>query len=505
MVHPTTSIPSGFVVFALAHLQAVHAPPAAKFEVRPEVTRAEIEAHVRYLASDELAGRKTGTEGAVLAARHLADVLARSGVEPAGDGGGFLQAVPVVRVRATAVPELSLLSRRPSGEGTGKDRHGAEAIVPVFGEDFDVSRVAFDRKDLRVLVARSASEIPAQGSPDAAIFLDTGRSPARRWLEESGHPDGDGFALVVLAGSDRPGQPKREPSLGESITLGRTVETAERPRITVRGALLDRFRRAEIESLSLRTHVVSDAPPAFNVVGRIPGAGLAGEPALAEEAVVVSAHFDHLGVRGNASDPGHDSATSEDRIYNGADDDASGCAAVLEIAGALAAGPKPARTVIFLLATGEELGLLGTRHYLDHPVVPLEKTIANLNVEMIGRPDALVGGPGKLWLTGFERTDLGPACSQADLAVLADPRPDQHFFERSDNYAFVQRGIVGQTFSTYDLHADYHHVTDEADRLDYDHMESCVRSVLGAVRLVTNGKLGPRWNTGFEPKPRTSR
>jgi len=489
MAHPATWFLRGVVAVALAHLQAAQAPSVPKIELRPEVTRAEIEAHVRYLASDQLAGRKTGTEGAVLAAHHLADVLKRCGVEPAGDDGGFLQAVPVARVRASALPELSLRSRADGG---------GESIAAVFGQDFEVSRAAFDRKDLRVLVASSASGIPSKAEPEAALFLDTGRGQARRWLEESGHPDGDEFALVILAGSEKPGEPKREASSGESITLPREGETADRPRLTVRGALLGRFRRGEIESLSLRTHVVSDSPPAFNVVGRIPGAGRGDDSILAEEAVVVSAHYDHLGIREAGSG-------GEDRIYNGADDDASGCAAVLEIAGALASGRKPARTVIFLLATGEEVGLLGTRHYLDHPAVPLEKTIANLNVEMIGRPDALVGGPGKLWLTGFERTDLGAACSKAGLGVLADPRPDQHFFERSDNYAFVMRGIVGQTFSTYDLHDDYHHVTDEADLLDYDHMQACVESVLGAVRLVTDGDLRPRWNPGFEPKPRARR
>lgn len=505
MTHPTMPFQSGFVAFALAGLQAVQVSPPAKLELRPEVTRAEIEAEVRHLASDELAGRKTGTEGAVQAARYLADVLARSGVEPAGDEGSFLQAVPVVRVRAAAVPELSLRVRPKSGEAAKDDPRGGAAIAPVFGADFEVSRAAFDRKDLRVLVAASADAIPAQATPDAAIFLDTGRGSARRWLEESGHPDGEGFAAVILAGSALRGEPKLEPTLGESITLARGAAKAERPRITVRGALLERFRGGEIETLSLRTHVISDEPPAFNVVGRIPGVGLAGEPALAAEAVVLSAHYDHLGVHEAGSEHGSEAAATEDRIYNGADDDASGCAAVLEIAGALAAGPKPARTVIILLATGEEVGLLGTQHYLDHPAVPLEKTVANLNVEMIGRPDALVGGPGKLWLTGFERTDLGPACARAGLAIVADPRLDQHFFERSDNYAFVLRGIVGQTFSTYDLHDDYHHVTDEADRLDFDHMKTCVQSVLGAVRLVTDGGLRPRWNDGFEPKRRTSR
>jgi hypothetical protein len=485
--------PSGFVVLALASLQATAPTAPPKVEFRPEVTRAEIEADVRYLASDALAGRKTGTEGAVLAAHYLADLLARSGVEPAGDKGTFLQAVPLVRTRATALPELALRAR------------GEKApVLPVFGQDFEVSRVAFERQDLRVLVARSASEIPEKGSPDAALFLDAGRGPARRWLEESGHPDGEGFALVVLAGPAGAGEPKREPSGGESIGLKGAEGKVERPRITARGPLLERFRRGEIESLDLRTHVVTDEPPAFNVVGLIPGAGLAGEPGLASEAVVISAHYDHLGVREGGPEP-EGGAAAEDRIYNGADDDASGCAAVLEVAGALASGKKPARTVIVLLATGEEFGLLGTLHYLDHPAVPLEKTIANLNVEMIGRPDALVGGPGKLWLTGFERTDLGPACAKAGLVVVQDPRPDEHFFERSDNYAFVMRGIVGQTFSTYDLHEDYHHVSDEADRLDYDHMQLCVQSVLGAVRLVTDGLLRPSWNAGFEPKRRTGR
>ena len=450
---------------------------------RPEVTREEIEAHVRRLASDELAGRKTGTEGAVLAAKHLAEALGRCGVEPAGDEGGFFQAVPIIRIRASALPELTLRAR------------SSEAIVPVYGEDFETSRVAFDGKDLRVLAATSAAGIPEKGAPEAAIFLDASRSTARRWLEESGHPDGEGFAAVIVAGSDRPGEARREPPAGESIDLDRPGERPARARITVRGPLLERFRRGEIESLSLRTHVVSEKPPAYNVVGRIRGAGSAGDSTLASEAVVVSAHYDHLGV----------AESGEDRIYNGADDDASGCAAVLEIAGALASGPKPARTVVFLLATGEEVGLLGTQHYLDHPVVPLDKTVANLNVEMIGRPDALVGGPGKLWLTGYERTDLGKACEGAGLAVVADPRPDQHFFERSDNYAFVLRGIVGQTFSTYDLHKDYHEVSDEADRLDYAHMESCVRSVLGAVRLVTDGTLRPKWNEGHEPKRRPGR
>lgn len=468
------------------------AATAQALALQPAVTRAEIEAHVRYLASDELAGRKTGTEGAVRAAHYLAEVLERSGVEPAGDAGTYLQSVPLVRSVAEGVPELSL---------TGSEG----AVEAVYGQDFDLTRrAAGDRTGLRIVYAASAAEIPKDGLADAALFLDAARGPARRWLEESGLAEGAGPAVVVLAGPAQPGEAKRRALGGDSLRLDRGEPEAGPAWIVVRGPLVERFRRRGIASLSLKSRVASDRPPAFNVLGRIRGVGLSGDATLADETVVLSAHYDHLGVLPAGS--GTKSADGvEDRLYNGADDDASGCAAVLEIAGALAAGPKPARTVIVLLATGEEFGLLGTEHYLDHPAVPLDKTIANLNVEMIGRPDSLVGGAGKLWLTGYERSDLGPACAAAGIDVVADPRPDEMFFERSDNMAFVVRGIVGQTFSTYDLHEDYHHVTDEADRLDYAHMETCVRAVLGAVGLVTEGKLRPRWNAGFEPKIRKGR
>jgi Zn-dependent M28 family amino/carboxypeptidase len=175
---------------------------------------------------------------------------------------------------------------------------------------------------------------------------------------------------------------------------------------------------------------------------------------------------------------------------------------VLELADAFGHGPPPARTLVFLLVTGEEIGLLGTTYYLDHPAVPLDRTLANVNFEMVGRPDALVGGAGRLWLTGYERTTLGPEWSAAGLAIAPDARPEEHFYERSDNIAFVERGIVGQTLSSYDLHEDYHTVADEPDTLDYRHMEAAARLAYAACRMLADGVLAPRWNeteAGAEP------
>jgi Zn-dependent M28 family amino/carboxypeptidase len=224
---------------------------------------------------------------------------------------------------------------------------------------------------------------------------------------------------------------------------------------------------------------------AVNVVGILRGS----DPVLKDSVVLVDAHYDHLGMRG----PG----VNGDSIYNGADDDASGTVAVLAIAKALAAS-KPKRTIIFAATTGEETGLLGTRWYLDHPVVPIAQMSANLEIEMIGRPDSLAGGAGRAWLTGFARSTMGPTFAAAKLPIVADARPKENFFERSDNIAFARAGVPAHTLSSFNLHRDYHQVTDEASRADIPHMTAVIRAGAAAVRLLANG-TAPKWVPGGQP------
>lgn len=226
---------------------------------------------------------------------------------------------------------------------------------------------------------------------------------------------------------------------------------------------------------------------AFNVVGMIPGS----DPALRHEAVIVGAHYDHVGI-GRAVDG--------DSIYNGADDDASGTVAVLEIARALLRGPAPKRTVVFFLATGEEVGMLGTRWYLDHPVVPLDSTVSGFFVEMIGRPDSLAGGPGRAWLTGYERSTVGAMLAAAGVPLVPDPRPAQNFFERSDNTPFARRGVPAHVISSFNLHGDYHRPGDEADRIDYAHMARVIDAAIQGTRVLADGPR-PQWNPGGRPAP----
>jgi Zn-dependent M28 family amino/carboxypeptidase len=118
---------------------------------------------------------------------------------------------------------------------------------------------------------------------------------------------------------------------------------------------------------------------------------------------------------------------------------------------------------------------------------------------MLGMPDELAGGVGKVWLTGFERTNLGPLFVSAGFDVGPDMRPEQNFFERSDNIVFVKKGIVGQTLSTGGDNPNYHQVTDEVHTLDFEHMRRCGQAALEAARLLTSGQVTPAWNEG-EPK-----
>jgi Zn-dependent M28 family amino/carboxypeptidase len=237
----------------------------------------------------------------------------------------------------------------------------------------------------------------------------------------------------------------------------------------------------------------SDAAPgrhemAYNLIGLLKGS----DPKLAGEVIFVDAHYDHLGIG---------APVAGDSIYNGADDDASGTVSVLAVARALANGPHPKRSILFVLTTGEEEGLLGTNWLLLHFPLSLDSVVANLETEMIGRPDSLAGGPGRAWLTGYDRSTMGVMLARAHIAIVADPRPSEHFFERSDNIAFAERGIPAHTLSSFNLHADYHQPSDELSRIDFAHMTAVINTATRAVRLFANGPL-PVWNPSGRPVPR---
>lgn len=222
-----------------------------------------------------------------------------------------------------------------------------------------------------------------------------------------------------------------------------------------------------------------------NVIGILRGR----DPKLSKETILLSAHLDHLGVR---------EGMSGDNIFNGADDDASGVTAVLELAEALAKGTRPKRTVVFVLFGSEEIGGDGARYFQEHPPVPVESFVANLEFEMIARPDLAVA-PHTLWLTGYERSDLGAQLAVHGARLVADPHPEQNFFRRSDNYVLALKGIIAHTVSSYGLHTDYHRPSDDLAHVDFAHMTEAIASMVGPVRWLVNTNFKPQWSKDGKP------
>lgn len=216
------------------------------------------------------------------------------------------------------------------------------------------------------------------------------------------------------------------------------------------------------------------------------------DPVLRDEVVLVTAHYDHLG---------YGRPIDGDSLYNGADDDASGNIALVEIAKALRTGPRPKRTILFVSITGEEIGGFGTQWYLQHPIRPLDKTVVDLNIEMIGNADSLAGGRGKAWLTGYERSTLGDLLADNGIPLVLDPRPGQNFFNRSDNAAFARIGIPAHSLSSFNLATPYHHPADEPEVMDIEHMTKVIQATARAVRLLADGDK-PTWHPGGQPEAR---
>jgi hypothetical protein len=227
-----------------------------------------------------------------------------------------------------------------------------------------------------------------------------------------------------------------------------------------------------------------------NVAGLLRGS----DAALSSTFVILSAHYDHLGMRrptGNAGD---------DRIYNGANDDGSGTVSVIEIASALVGAPeRPKRSILFLAFYGEEEGLMGSRYYAAHPLEPLEKTVACVNLEQVGRTDASNGRQiGVGYVTGYDYSNLGAILNEAAQPIGIEIKKDLpakgDFFARSDNLSLARAGVPSHTLYVADDFPDYHKVGDEWEKIDYANMARLDRAVaLGLLRLASDA-APPQWN-----------
>lgn len=446
----------------------------------PAVTRAALEQHVGFLAGEDLRGREAATPDSIRAARYLARCLAAAGIQPAPDQPSHMIEVPLLRFEHLAPPRMILTTA------------AGQTFEPVFGPDFRVV-IRGEARSTPVLPIRRADRktpLPEEVQPDEALFLVGTPRDRSAWLFERGMGDGSGWGLDLQV-LDRDGGDGAvaEPPRPRLVTDLDEEDVCEI--VYVRGPLRERLLANEFASIQItfeerRTELVD-----YNVLGVIPGA----DPDLAQEVVLFFTSFDGLGY--------HEPKNAADapRLRAGADDNASSCAALLELAEALAAGPAPKRTLAFLFLTGDKQRRFGLERYLEHPLIPLERTLIALHLERFGRPAE--GQAGKLWLTGFRRTDLGPSLVALGLDVEPDTDTFAKNFMRADSFSFAVEGIVAQTISGSDWSVDAP-FEDTPDRIAYDHLETCTLALERIGQALADGSLTPGWGEKGPPELPTS-
>ena len=418
------------------------------------------------LASDKLKGRGAGTPELETAGEYIARRFRQIGLQPAS-AHGFLQAVP-----ARAATHKTVNVRIEAGERTlqvGPENIAVTAAFPATLASLPVVKVdpAFVKtapdKSLEGKVALAASNFPTArvGTPVLTILASEAMQRYVSLIPA---------VTPVLASEAQNAAPRTTIVLSGDPEMAKWV--ASLPSGPVEGAKATGTVQAEISDFELH-----------NVIGILPGS----DPSLKDTYVILSAHYDGLG----------EVTTGTDRIRNGANDNASGTAAVIAIAEMLAKQkPRPKRSIIFAAWSGEEAGGLGARYYTRLPLIPLAKTVANINIEQIGRHDGEGGaGPKRLLVTGFEYSDVGRMLSdsgkQSGVEVYAGPAG---FFARSDNYVLAQAGVPAHTVGASLEFPDYHKVTDSAEKLDYPNYVLLTKAIADAVVAIANSSAVPQWN-----------
>jgi len=440
------------------------------------VTREALEQHVRFLAGQDLRGREAATGDSVRSARYLARCLASFGVEPAPGQTDLLIEIPLLHYEHVSAPRMTL---------TTVD---GEAVEAIYGSDFRVviRGEAVSTPVLPIRRADSNTPLPDEVNPAEALLIVGTPRDRNSWLHQRDMGDGSGWGLDIRT-LDRAGRdgPASEPPAARLVTDLTQEDVCEQ--VYLRGALRQRLLANEFESIQItyeekRTELVD-----FNVLGVIPGA----DPELSAEVVLFFANYDGQGFHTPKNE------ANAPRLRAGADDNATACAALLELAEAFAAGPPPGRTLAFLFLTGDKKRRFGLDKYLQNPLISLDRTIAALHLKRLGRPAE--GKTGQLWLTGFQRTTLGPELLANEIAVEPDADSRSKNFMRADSFSFALLGVVSQSVSGSDWSVD-DPFTDTADRIAYDHLESCTVSLQRAAQLLADGTLTPAWGEKGPPK-----
>jgi len=482
--------------------QSVATPQAGAEEAVRTITPADFEWRVGVIAHDSMQGRDTPSPGLDRTADWIASEFRRLGLRGGGDDGGFLQAYPLRSV-------VLDVERSSFSAGSVRLRFGDD-LLPLFGTEEG------DAVGGLVLVSGTGRmsggvQRSVRGNHVVLVLSADATGVDREIFQTLGALRNAGAVSVMVTnpvGDDRWEAGARR-SLRPSVSKGwggadggdaefaplLEIRTASLARVLA-GSGVDLAALQARAGEALRSQAVDDVQgtliqrtatepvSAPNVVGILDGS----DPELADEYVVFSGHMDHVGM-GTPDENG-------DSIFNGADDDASGTAAVMEVAEAMASLPTaPRRSMIFLLVSGEEKGLWGSEWFSEHPSAPVEQLVANLNTDMVGRnwADTIVA-------IGKEHSDLGQTLNRVNadhpelrMTAIDDLWPEERFYFRSDHFNFARKGVPVLFFFN-GTHEDYHGRDDEPDRIDAEKAARIAKLVFYLGLDIANTDERPRWD-----------
>lgn len=475
-----------FLFLLLCSITFISFSQSEKEKVENTVSQEQLKAHIYFLSDDLLKGRETGTPENKIAASYLANTLRSYGVQPNPKTGDYYQKVQLEKVSPPTLKKLFLNGNTLSNMvimDAQPINYNEEALFVGYGMEADYEGKNVKGKVVLLKAGNEASK-DTQGAfrlleQKKEIALANGAVGVVEFVEAGdqiwGFLDHNFNAPKLTVIEENP-----------------EVEGSKIPYVWVqdiKGALVTAIETNAKNSITLQLgSMEKEAVVSNNVIGVIEGT----DPKLKNEYIIYSAHYDHVGV-GEPDETG-------DTIYNGARDNAVGTVTVLSMAQNLAKYPTK-RSALFILFTGEEKGLLGSKYYVENPVLPLKNMVYCFNSDNAGYNDT-----SSATIVGLARTTasqhIKEAASTFGLTAIDDPAPEQGLFDRSDNVHFARKGIPAPTFSlgftafNGDVTKYYHRPGDEADSLDYDYLLQFFQSYVMSGRNIGNATETPFWTKG---------
>lgn len=470
-----------------------------------QLRKPDTEAHMRFLAGDELMGRRTGEQGNNVAARYIAEQFRKLGMKPvtADSTAGtkaYFQFIPFDKMAAGGAGEI-IADAEIMKSGTDwvlMSGEAADIKAPVVYAAYGLENAGKGWDDYKGLDVKGKIVLVQSGSPETKTPSEIVAASAEKRKAATAR---GAVAVIELFNAPVPWNVVMKFFAGEKISLADDAPTsaAAIPHAWINGQD-PKYARAlrAVKEVEFRTEGrKASKVMSQNVLGLIPGS----DPKLKDEYILLTAHYDHVGV----GKQGGNVFSAADSIFNGARDNAFGTVALLAAAESFSKNP-PKRSVLVMALTGEEIGLQGSKYYASHPLLPLNKCIFNMNSDGAGYTDTTI-----VAVTGLNRTgasaEIETACKAFGLTVFADPAPEQGLFDRSDNVSFAKEGIPAPQFTpgfkefNADLMKNYHQVSDNPETIDFNYLLKFCQAYTYASRLIADRKIAPMWSAGDKYEP----